>query len=114
MVMDTRPLRKIPRLYHALKGRLVDEVIVATVDLVGPGGPGRKRDRVYEVRDPANGLLRCPPDDLPGLVGKVHAQPTVSIGATPFPILILLIILVLITMLIKLHTAGLQGGRLWI
>ncbi len=70
MVMDTRPLRKIPRLHHALKGRLVDEVIVATVDLVGPGGPGCKRDGAYEVRDPANGFLQCAPDDLPGLVGK--------------------------------------------
>ncbi len=59
-----------------------------------------------------NSPLRCAPDDLAGLVGKVHAQPTVSIGATPFPIPILLIVLVLITMLIKLHTARLQEGGL--
>ncbi len=98
MVMDTRPLREIPRLHHALKGRLVDEVIVAPVDLVGPGGPGCKSDGVYEVRDPANGFLRCPPDDLAGLVEKVHAQPAVRIGASAFPRFTLPIALALITM----------------
>ncbi len=81
MAMDTRPLRKIPRLHHALKGRLVDEVIVATVDLVGPGGPGCKRDGVYEVRDPANGLLRCAPDDVPSSVTTTLA-PAEHAGVT--------------------------------